>query len=137
MSKPNLIGMRPTGDYVLIYIYDDGADSVDLGNGKALITGIRDTEFDSPHNAVDGKHPGIRSRWAAIVATNSNTPDAFQPGDKVYCEQMQWSRGVLAGSGGQRVWRIPHEHILAIDKDGFTEEEQAKVDAWLNGVNGS
>ena len=88
----SLIKMRPIGDYVLIYIFDDGDDSIDIGGGKRLIIGLRDTEFDSPHNSIDGKHPGIRGRWAMVVGTNELTPDVFKVGDKVFCDELKWSR---------------------------------------------
>ncbi len=131
----NLIGMRPVGDYVLLCIFDDGDESVDIGGGKRLIVGLRDTEFDSVHNAIDGKHPGIRGRWALVVGTNNLTPDTLNLGDKVFCEELKWSRGVWANDTGHRVWKIKSEDVIAVDTDGPNDEEAAKITKWMGGFN--
>ena len=123
MKETTLIGMRPVGMRVMVFIYDDGNDSVDLGNGKRLITGVRDTDFDSPHNAIDGKHPGIRPRWAIVTGTNDQTPDYIKLGAKVYLDEMKWRRGVMASPNGERVWDIRWEDILLVDEDGVSGDE--------------
>lgn len=131
----SLIGMRPVGDYVLICIFDDGDESIDIGGGKRLIVGLRDTEFDSVHNSIDGKHPGIRGRWALVVGTNNQTPDTFKLGDKVFCEELKWSRGVWAANTGQRVWKIKPEDVIAVDTDGPNSEEMVKILTWMEGFS--
>lgn len=116
---------------VLVYIYDDGDDSIDLGDGRRLITGINDTMFQSVHNPVDGKHVGIRGRWAIIVATKEDTPAEFQPGTKVFCDEMKWARGFCFDDTLRKVNTIPYEDIILIDEDGFTNEEASKIAEWL------
>ena len=133
MSKNTVVGLHPIGERVLVFIYDDGESSIDIGDGKRLITSIRDTEFESVHNTMDNKHPGIRGRWAAVVGTNDSTPTEFDVGTKVFCDEMKWSRGFMAGSTGERVWNIPWKDILLIDKDGFSELETIRFGEYLKG----
>lgn len=137
-DKLSLIGLKPLRDRVLVYIYDDGNNSIDIGGGKRLITGLTDTEFNGVYkDQVDGKHPGIRSRWAMVVGVNEETPSDIKPGDKVYLEQMKWRRGITASRRGQRVWDISFHDVLVRDDEGFDEEEQAKVSEYLAGFEGT
>jgi len=130
-KKLSLIGLIPLRDRVLVYIYDDGDTSVDLGNGKRLITGLVDTEFNGVYkDQVDGKHPGIRSRWALVVGITETTPDGFKVGDKVLLEQMKWRRGIYV-TDHQRVWDIAVDDILVVDENGFEEKELEKVEKYL------
>jgi hypothetical protein len=130
MTEQSLIGLTPVGERVLVYIYDDGNNTIDIGGGKRLIVGLTDTHFDSLHDVVDGKHPGIRPRWAMVVGTNKHTPDSITLGDKVLLEQMKWRRGVFI-SGSQRVWDIAVDDIMVADDNSFTEEEMEKVVSYL------
>jgi len=130
----SLIGLKPLRDKILVYIYDDGQNSVDIGDGKRLITGLVDTEFNGIYkDQVDGKHPGIRSRWAMVVGINKDTPSDIKVGDKVFLEQMKWRRGILASRFGQKVWDISFHDILVTDDEGFDEQEREKVDEYMKG----
>ena len=134
----SLIGLKPLRDRVLVYIYDDGQNSIDIGDGKRLITGLVDTEFNGIYkDQVDGKHPGIRARWAMVVGVNEETPSDIKAGDKVFLEQMKWRRGITASSHGQRVWDISFHDILGTDDAGFDDQEKAKVDEYLAGFEGT
>jgi hypothetical protein len=133
-DKHSLVGLRPLQDRVLVYIYDDGENSIDIGDGKRLITGLVDTDFNGIYkDQVDGKHPGIRSRWAMVIGINDDTPDDIKLGDKVFLEQMKWRRGVYATRNGQRVWDISYHDILVTDDEGFVDLEVAKVAEYLKG----
>jgi len=130
----SLVGLKPVRDRVLVCIYDDGDNSVDLGNGKRLITGLADTEFNGIYkDQVDGKHPGIRDRWAMVIGINEYTPEGIKLKDKVLLEKMKWRRGIMATNGGQRVWDIAADDILVVDDDSYNEEEAAKVTKYLDG----
>ena len=129
----NLVPFRPIQDRVLVYIYDDGTSSLDLGNGTRLITGLRDTDFDSLHDVSDGRHPGLRPRWAMIIGVNEHTPDFLQLGDKVLLDQLKWRRGVFAGEAGRKIWDIPVEDILLVDDAGLNQEEMEKCAEYLAG----
>lgn len=130
----SIIGLKSLRDRVLVYIYDDGNNSVDIGDGKRLITGLADTEFNGIYkDQIDGKHPGIRGRWAMVVGISEETPEDIQPGDKVFLEQMKWRRGIAASRHGQRVWDISFHDILITDDAGFDEQERAKVDEYMVG----
>ncbi len=130
----SLIGLKSLRDKVLVYIYDDGANSIDIGDGKRLITGLVDTEFNGIYkDQVDGKHPGIRGRWAMVVGVSEDTPMDIKLGDKVFLEQMKWRRGIYASRHGQKVWDISFHDILVTDDEGFDEQESAKVDEYMKG----
>jgi co-chaperonin GroES (HSP10) len=134
----SLIGLKPLRDRVLVYIYDDGQNSIDIGDGKRLITGLVDTEFNGIYkDQIDGKHPGIRARWAMVVGVNEDTPSDIKAGDKVFLEQMKWRRGITASNRGQRVWDISFHDILGTDDAGFDDQEKAKVDEYLAGFEGT
>lgn len=137
-DKLSLIGLKPLRDRVLVFIYDDGQNSIDIGDGKRLITGLVDTEFNGIYkDQVDGKHPGIRARWAMVVGVNEETPSDIKAGDKVFLEQMKWRRGITASNHGQRVWDISFHDILGTDDAGFDDQEKAKVDEYLAGFEGT
>ena len=133
-ERNSLVGWKPVRDRVLVYIYDDGNNSIDIGGGKRLITGLTDTNFDSLHDVTDGKHPGIRARWAMIVGINEYTPEGIKLGDKVLLEQMKWRRGVYATTN-QRIWDIAADDVLVVDDDSFTDEEIKKVEEYLAEFN--
>ena len=133
--QENLVPLRPIGKRVLVYIYDDGMSSIDLGNGSRLITGLQDTNFDSLHDVTNGQHPGIRPRWALVTGVNQHTPDYIQLGDKVLLDTMKWRRGVFAGGGGRKVWDIPWKDILLVDDAGLNDEETDKVAEYLVGFD--
>jgi hypothetical protein len=68
-----------------------------------------------------------------VVGTNNLTPDTITLRDKVFCEELKWSRGVWANDTGYRVWKIKSEDVIAVDTDGPNEEEAAKITKWMNG----
>ena len=130
----SVIGLKTIRDRVLVYIYDDGQNSIDIGDGKRLITGLVDTEFNGIYkDQVDDKHPGIRSRWAMVVGVSEDTPKDIKPGDKVFLEQMKWRRGIYASRHGQKVWDISFHDILVTDDEGFDEQEREKIDEYMKG----
>lgn len=130
----SLIGLKSIRDRVLVYIYDDGANSIDIGGDKRLITGLVDTEFNGIYkDQVDGKHPGIRDRWAMVVGISKDTPKDIKLGDKVFLEQMKWRRGIYASRHGQRVWDISFNDILATDDEGFDVPEREKINEYMEG----
>ncbi len=131
----NLVPFRPLGERVLVYIYDDGVSSLDLGNGTRLITGVLDTNFDSLHDVTDGSHPGLRARWALVTGVNQHTPDYINVGDKVLLDQLKWRRGLVAGDGGRRIWDIPVADILLVDDGGLDADEMEKVAEYLVGFD--
>jgi hypothetical protein len=131
----NLVPFRPVGDRVIVFIYDDGNDAVDIGGGKMLITGLQDTNFDTLHDVVGGKHPGIRPRWALVTAVGDDTT-TVAVGDKVYLDTMKWRRGLVAAEGGRRIWDIAVEDILLVDDDGLNKLEMEKVANYLVGFSG-
>jgi hypothetical protein len=133
-DKHSLVGLKPLKERVLVCIHDDGDTSIDLGDGKRLITGLVDTDFNGIYkDQVDGKHPGIRARWAMVIGINDDTPDDIKLGDKVLLEQMKWRRGIYATNQGQRIWDISFHDILVTDNDGFDDEERVKIDAYMKG----
>ena len=96
---------------------------------------LSDSMFGEDHmkRSMEQSHPGIRPRWAMVMAT-SDRADQFgiKVGDKVLCEQMKWSRGVEFDNCGRRVWRILPDNILGVDDDGYTDEEKEKITKWLD-----
>jgi len=121
------INARPLGKDILVDIYDDGEENIDVGGGKKLIL-LSDTSFGRSIDSVEGKHPGIRPRWARVLATTDYAEDAgLSIGMKVLCDTMKWSRGV-AYEEDKKLWRIPVEDILGIDDDGFTESELKHIE---------
>ena len=133
-EKHSLVGWKPVRDRVLVYIYDDGNTTIDIGGGKRLITSLTDTHFDSIHNVTDTSHPGLRARWAMVIGINEHTPEGIKLGDKVLLEQMKWRRGVYV-TNTQRIWDIATDDVLVRDDDSFTDEEIKKVDEYLAEFN--
>ena len=126
ITDSSIVGLKPVGDRILVYIYDDGETTVDLGDGVHLVTSINDTMLDSAHNNIDGKHPGARGRWALVVGVNEHTPDSIKVGAKVFLDEMKWSRGFMAGPTGERCWNIPYEDVLLVDEAGFIGDHDAE-----------
>lgn len=129
----NDINFRPVNDNVLVVIYDDGQDTVSMG-GKQFIL-LDDTSFDNFRSkSTTESHPGIRPRWAMVVATSPKAESDYgiYVGDKVLCDSLKWSRGVHVDNEGRRVWRIPPDDILGKDDQGYEENEIAKIEAWVD-----
>jgi len=131
-DKQSLIGLKPLRDRVLVYIYDDGDHTIDLGNGKKLVM-LNDSNLESVHDVTEGSHPGIRARWALVVGVSDETPSDIKVGDKVYLEQLKWRRGIMATNNGQRVWDISFHDILVVDDAGLEDDELKKVAEYLEG----
>lgn len=128
----NLIPFRPlSADRVIVFIYDDGNKSVELSDGRKLIVGLQDTNFDSLHDVTDGKHPGIRPRWAIVTAVHEDGDGEVKVGDKVFLDTMKWRRGVLAGGGARKIWDIKSEDILLVDDNGLDDDEMKIVSDYL------
>ncbi len=111
---------------ILVDIYDDGAQTVDLGPGKKAIILLPDDTFGKSFDNVSeySKHPGIRPRWGMVVATTDHAEKmGITVGDKVLMETMKWTRGVQYAEDGRKVWSIEAEDVLLVDDDGFTDEE--------------
>lgn len=133
MLRESLIPIYPIRDDVLVVIYDDGSHQIDIGGGKKIQL-LVDTEFSDPRrNTVDQRHPGLRARWAYVVALSEYAKDTIglKLGDKVLCDQLKWSRGCPVDNSGRRFWRIPADDILAIDDDGLDEDEAEKMRDWF------
>ena len=117
-----LIKARPLGKFILVDIYDDGEETVDLGNGVKFIL-LNDTDFGRDRDLSQEKHAGIRPRWAKVLATTDLAEESgIDVGMKVLLDTMKWSRGVQY-DGRTKLWRIPVEDVLGIDETGFDEEE--------------
>ena len=110
---------------ILVDIYDDGAQTVSLGEGKKPLILLPDDTFgrDFDNASEYSRHPGIRPRWAMVVATTEHAEKAgIKVGDKVLMDTMKWTRGVEYVEG-RRVWSIEVEDVLLVDDDGLTEDE--------------
>lgn len=124
----SLINVRPLGKFILVDIYDDGEETVDLGNGVKFIM-LNDTNFGRDRDLSQETHPGIRPRWAKVVATPDDDQETgLAVGMKVLLDTMKWSRGVYY-DGDKKVWRIPIEDVLGIDEGGFDEEEVTHMES--------
>jgi len=127
----SLVGIRAVQDYILVIIYDDGNKEITLPDGRKLVVGLTDINLDA-HNSADSTHPGLRPRWALVASVNDRAKQlGIELGDKVLCEQLEWSRGFHFDMSGRRLWRIPADKILAIDKDGLDDDEAETVGLWF------
>jgi len=113
-----------------VNIYDTGEGTIDLGGGKKLIL-LNDVSFADNHlTSSQSSHPGIRPRWAVVVAVNQYAKDlGINLGDKVLCDTMKWSRGFEYDASGNKTWRVPVEDIMLVDDDGLTEEDKEMIES--------
>jgi hypothetical protein len=74
---------------------------------------------------VENKHPGIRPRWAIVLATNERVEESgIKCGDKVLLDTLKWTRSVVYDmENDKKCWGIKVDDILMVDEDGFTEDE--------------
>lgn len=118
--------VRPTHDFLFIDIVDRDQTTKDLGNGKVLHL-LSDDTFgpNRPHNPVNSRHPGVRPRWARVLAIGPEVHEGdVQLGDLVLCDTMKWSRSIPLGRIGLTVvnfWRINISDILLIDSNKSQE----------------
>lgn len=119
-----MLPLRPTHDGVIIDIVDRNVTQKDLGDGKVLHLISDDSFVERVHNAMDHKHPGIRPRWARVLAVGPDTTEV-QPGDLVLCDTLKWGRKFPLGrDNGQVVfiWRIEEKNILGVNTDQSGDE---------------
>ncbi len=111
---------------ILVDIYDDGAQTVSLGEGRKPLILLPDDTFgrDFDQASEYSKHPGIRPRWGMVLATTDFAEKlGIKVGDKVLLDTMKWSRGAIYSEDGRKLWRIKADDVLAVDDDGLTEDE--------------
>jgi hypothetical protein len=123
----NILPVRPTHDFLFIDIVDREVTTKDLGNGKVLHL-LPDDTFgpNRPHNPVTSPHPGVRPRWARVLAIGPEVHKGdVHLGDLVLCDTMKWSRGIPLGRVGLAViyfWRINVKDVFLID-DRVTRQD--------------
>jgi len=124
-----MIGIKPIQNRVLVGIYDDGDTTMTLG-GKTFYL-LDDSSANKSRN-IDTKHQGVRPRWAVVLAVPDSVVeyDNVHVGDKVYLDQLKWSRGIKAPINDEtrKVWSIPVEDILLTgDGSTFTENDLIQI----------
>lgn len=122
----SLLPVRPTHDFLFIDIIDRDVTMKDLGNGKVLHL-LSDDSFgpSGPHNSMNASHPGIRPRWARVLAVGPEAEGDVEIGQKVLCDTLKWGHGIPLGRDGLKqvnFWRINVNDILVVDVDD-TEKE--------------
>lgn len=123
------IHMKALRNDILVDIYDDGEETVEIAPGRKFIL-LDDSQFGRPQDGSQETHAGIRPRWAKVLSTSKYAEDAgIEVGMKVLCDTMKWFRGLQYDAEGRKVWRIPADDILGIDDEGFTEEEVSKMES--------
>ena len=110
--------ITPVGDWVFIDIFDKGRPPKKIGD-KTLYFLEDDTISGNPltDNAVSGQHPGIRPRYAKVLAVNEKSKEAgLAVGDTVLCDYGKWTRkmNVPGLKDDEFVWTIRHQDILTI-----------------------
>lgn len=116
------IGVHPLKGRVLIDIFDTGEETIKLGGKDFILLG--DNDLKSHHKTVEAKHPGIRDRWATVLAVSDQAEeDGLQLGDTVLCEKLTWSRKIPHPDGVTKFSMIESKDILFIDLDKRVQEE--------------
>jgi hypothetical protein len=115
-----VLPLKPTHDGVIIDIIDRDITQKDLGGGKVLHL-IADDTFEGPHNSMAHTHPGIRPRWARVLAVGPDVhADDVRIGDLVLCDTLKWGRKFPLGrDNGQvvHIWRIEAKNILGVNQE--------------------
>lgn len=124
-----MIGIKPLHDRLLVGIYDSGETTMMIGGKKFYL--LSDTSAGMDRN-VEVKHPGIRPRWAIVLAVPDElVGQGVSVGDKVLLDELKWSRGINAGvneDGRGNVWSIPFEDILLVgSSDEFTDSDREQI----------
>lgn len=130
-----MLPLRPTHDGVLIDIVDRDITQKDLGGGKVLHLISDDSFSERVHNSMQHQHPGIRPRWARVLAVGPDVQeDDLKLGDLVLCDTLKWGRKFPLGRDGQEIvylWRIGVKDILGVQTnsqaDEFVKDWQDKV----------
>lgn len=121
-----MLPLRPTHDGIIIDIVDRDVTQKDLGGGKVLHLISDDSFGERLHNSMAHTHPGIRPRWARVLAVGPEVhDDDVQIGDLVLCDTLKWGRKFPLGRDyGQviYIWRIEVKHILGVDSDASRDE---------------
>lgn len=115
------IGVRPLRG-CFIDIYDTGDAVITVGGKPFYLLG--DNHLKSHHNTMEAKHPGIRPRWAEILAVSQKAYDeGLRVGMHVLCEQLKWTQKLWnrADTGKPMSW-IDHNDIMLVD-DSKTPQE--------------
>lgn len=123
------INVRPVGKFILVDIYDDGNRAITLGGKKFFL--LDDSTFGKGKQfSSETEHPGIRDRWALVLATCDYAEKCgIHVGDKVYLERLEWSRGVVYDKKtGKKMWRIDTDKVLGIDSEGLTAGEKKYIE---------
>lgn len=121
-------GLRPLRG-IFVDIYDDGAQTIKLGGKDFLLVG--DNSMNSVHNVKDGKHPGIRPRWAEIAAVSPDAWDqGFRVGQHVLLDTLKWSRKMYTRpDNGRQISWIACEDVLLLDEEKSAAATDAPVGA--------
>src|SRR5258708_2612002 len=105
-----MLPVRPTHAGVIIDIIDRNVTQKDLGGGKILHLLSDDSFVERVHNSMEHKHPGIRPRWARVLAVGPDVEDDdVKIGDLILCDTLKWGRKFPLGrDNGQiiYIWRI-------------------------------
>lgn len=137
----SLIGIRPIKDWVLVDIYDDGQKLIRVkGGGKIWLPPDDSFEKHSLKRTHEQRHPGIRARWAMVLAVNEEGESrGIKVGQKVLCDELKWTRGFEHDQKSHaKAWAIKAEDILMVDDDGFDEDEMEMItskygEIWIDG----
>ncbi len=122
----SLINARALRKDILVDIYDDGEETIELAPGRKFIL-LEDTQFARDRDGSES-HVGIRPRWAKVLSTTEYAETTgIEVGMKVLCDTMKWFRGINYTSG-KKMWRIHSDDILVIDDGGFSKDELAKLE---------
>lgn len=120
------INVFPLGNAVYIDLFDTGEGVIKMGNKKFFL--LHDNTFgqDTFHKDTSKthKHPGIRPRWARVIAVNEESEEIVQIGDRVLVDTLKWSAPCpLPGHTNRKFYRVAVEDIMGIDTKGFKEDE--------------
>ncbi len=117
----SVLPVRPTHDFLFIDIVDRNVTKKDLGEGKVLHL-LSDDSFgpQGPRDPIAASHPGVRPRWARVLAIGPEVPDGdLDIGDLVLCDTLKWGHGIPLGRVGLNTvffWRINVNDVLLIDQ---------------------
>ena len=120
------IGVLPLHYNLLVLIYDTGANVLSFGDKQFYV--MEDFKLDKEtmkrYDVQNHSHPGIRPRWAKVLAVCEGAEDVgVKIGSKVLLEQLEWSRPIIYNESRQKCWKIPLEKVLLVDNEGFNEKE--------------